>query len=54
MRNHEVTARQRLLNVDGSLKEPGFTKSITARTSKPRNSVLRNGTIIWCFAMHTQ
>ena len=28
MRNHEVTARQRLLNVDGSLKEPGFSRHL--------------------------
>lgn len=28
MRNHEVTARQRLLNVDGSLKEPGFSRRL--------------------------
>lgn len=28
MRNHEVTARQRLLNFDGSLKEPGYSRQL--------------------------
>lgn len=28
MRNHEVTAVQKLLNVDGSLKEPGYSKRL--------------------------
>ena len=28
MRNHEVTAVQRLLNVDGSLKEPGWSRQL--------------------------
>ena len=44
MRNHEVKTVQKLLRVDGSLKEPGWSRQLLQMYAS------RNGTITWSSA----
>lgn len=50
MRNHLVTSKQPLLNIDGTLREPGWSKSLVQTYSrkdiKRGLPVLKNGIII--------
>ena len=53
MRNHLVTSKQPLLNIDGTLREPGWSTSLVQtynrRDIKKRVTVLKNGIIIRLF-----
>lgn len=53
MRNHLVTSKQPLLNIDGTLREPGWSTSLVQtynrRDIKKRLPVLKNGIIIRLF-----
>ena len=53
MRNHLVTSKQPLLNIDGTLREPGWSTSLVQtynrRILKSVLPVLKNGIIIRLF-----